>query len=74
VQTNDKVNLIEQNMATKEDIRQVITAIDNFASKTEDHERKSITNTYRINELEPKVEDHEMIFPRKSGHLEELVV
>ena len=69
IQQNDKINLIEQKMATKNDIKQIITAIDSFASKTEDHERKAIVNTHRINEIEPKVEAHEKRIGLLESHL-----
>ncbi|MEW6040692.1 MAG: hypothetical protein AB1633_04150 [Elusimicrobiota bacterium] len=59
LQTNERVNLIEQKMATKDDIKQILTAIDSFAHQTIDHERKAIVNTSRIMKLEPQVEDHE---------------
>ncbi|MEW6041184.1 MAG: hypothetical protein AB1633_06650 [Elusimicrobiota bacterium] len=59
VKNSEEIKTIKETMATKDDIRQVITAIDSFAHKTEDHERKAIMNTHRIIELEPKVKDHE---------------
>ena len=69
VQINERLNSIEERMATKDDIKQILTAIDNFAGKTEDHERKAILNTVRINELEPKVEDHEKRITKLESHL-----
>jgi hypothetical protein len=56
-------------MATKDNIKQVITAIDSFVNKTEDHERKSIINTQRISQIEPKVEDHEKRIGILESHL-----
>lgn len=59
IKNTEDIETIKQTMATKDDVRHILTAIDSFASKTEDHERKAITNTHRIKEIEPKVEDHE---------------
>ena len=56
---NDRVDSIEQKMSTKDDVQRIITAIDNLTGMTLDHENKAITNTHRLNEIEPKVEDHE---------------
>jgi hypothetical protein len=59
LKTNDRIDVIEKKMSTKEDVDRIMSAIDSFVNKTNDHERKALTNTHRINELEPKVENHE---------------
>lgn len=50
---------LRETVATKDDIRRIQTTIDSFAGQTIDHDRKAETNTHRLNEVEPKVEDHE---------------
>jgi len=54
LRNTDDINIIKETMATKDDIHKILTAIDSFAQKSQDVERKSIVNTHRIVELETK--------------------
>ena len=58
IQNSEDIKYLKETISTKDDIRGLKTAIDAFAGQTKDHERKAETNTYRINEIEPKIEDH----------------
>jgi predicted nucleic acid-binding Zn-ribbon protein len=60
--SEDIVNIketITTKLATKDDINRIMSAIDKFSSKDEGYGRKAEVNTHRLNEIEPKVEDHE---------------
>ena len=69
IKNSEEIKILKETVATKEDVQKIITAIDSFAGKTEDHERKAITNTHRLNELEPKVEGHEKRIATLESHI-----
>jgi len=64
----EDLKTLKETVATKDDIRQIMTAIDSFGSQTKDHERTAEINTHRIKELEPKVENHEKRIGKLESH------
>ena len=66
LRNTDDISIIKETMATKDDIQKIITAIDSFAQKSQDVERKAIVNTHRIIELEDNFKEHD----RRIGALE----
>ncbi|MEW6040878.1 MAG: hypothetical protein AB1633_05100 [Elusimicrobiota bacterium] len=69
IKNSEDIKNLREIVATKDDIRQIMTAIDSFAHQTIDHERKAIVNTNRIMKLEPQVEDHEKRITALESHL-----
>ena len=68
IKNSEDIKNLKETVATKDDIRQIMTAIDSFGSQTKDHERTAEINTHRIKELEPKVEDHEKRIGKLESH------
>ena len=54
-----KTDKLEKNMMTKEDKQDLISRIDSFAQKSEDHDNKVIFHGGRLKDLEAKSADHE---------------
>ncbi len=57
--TQEKVKRIEETMATKSDVNLILDRIDYLTKRVVVFDRKVLVHDLRINELEPKVEDHE---------------
>ena len=57
--TNQRADRMEQDMATKKDINLILDRIDHFVKKVDVHSKKSLVHDYRINELEGKMGQHD---------------
>ena len=57
--TKDRIMRVEENMATKADIRKVLDFIDAFAQRIETYDRKAVVHDHRLNETETALKDHE---------------
>ncbi|MCB4790800.1 MAG: hypothetical protein LHV68_02830 [Elusimicrobia bacterium] len=55
----EDIRIIKETMVTKHDHKRVIDTLDIIVKKMEDFENKGIINTHRINEIEPKIDNHE---------------
>ncbi len=69
IKHSEDIEYIKQTMARNEDIQRIISTLDTLIARTEEHERKSLTNTYRINELETKFENHETRIASLEGRI-----
>ena len=68
LQTSTRLQRVEENMATKEDVNKILNAIDNFTLKTETYDRKAIVHDHRIKEAESELQNHET----RIAHLENI--
>ncbi len=59
LKVEQRVENIENTMATKTDIQRVLNHIDAFAGQIQDYARKAVVHDHRFNQLEPQVKDHE---------------
>ncbi|PKN00971.1 MAG: hypothetical protein CVU77_07615 [Elusimicrobia bacterium HGW-Elusimicrobia-1] len=59
IRHTEDIEYIKRTMAKNEDIQRIITTLDVLIAKTDEHERKAMVNTYRIQEVESKVDGHE---------------
>ena len=59
VDTNARVQRIEETMATKDDIHKALGAIASFVQKDEVRYRKALTHDHRLNEHDSALQDHE---------------
>lgn len=50
---------MEQVVATKSDIDLILNRIDQFTHEVDVQKKKGTVNDYRLNQVEPKVDDHE---------------
>ena len=57
--TKDELRALAEKMASKDDIRLVITTIDGFVKRLETQENRARTNIQRWKDLEPVVANHE---------------
>ncbi len=63
---DSRLTHVEETMATKSDVNVILNRIDDFALEVRNFNRKELVQDFRINELEPKVDDHE----KRISHLE----
>lgn len=59
IRHTEDIECIKRTMAKNEDIQRIITTLNVLIAKTDEHERKVAVNTYRIQEVESKVDGHE---------------
>lgn len=62
----DDLRSIRREMATKEDVSRVLSAIDAFARKAEIYDRKTLSHPGILQDHEARLQDHE----RRIGRLE----
>lgn len=56
--TQGDVEYLKRESATKADIRLILDRIDHFSKKIDVYSKKAIVHDYRLNQLEPKVDEH----------------
>lgn len=59
MQVDKRLDAVEKNMSTKHDIHNLIDTLDAFTKKIIVHQNKSLVHDHRLNEIEPKLDDHE---------------
>ena len=55
VKTQTDLKEVKETMATKEDVSEILNAIDTFAQKAENYDRKAVFHDSRINDHEERI-------------------
>ncbi|MBI5208632.1 MAG: hypothetical protein HY927_01505 [Elusimicrobia bacterium] len=59
VKTQSDVAAIKATMSTKDDVRNIMAAIETFAGKAERYDRTAVFHGHSLTDLEVQVKDHE---------------